>query len=217
MAIVKVQGPLGVNEGDASVTKAWTSTPTAGNLLIAIGRGENNISNASISGWTLAVSVQFGSNGYGGIWYKVAGAGEGDVTLDWTSSTATQLIISEWSGIASGTLDKTASTATTGAGVTSRSSGTTATTTADEELCIAGFFTGNTTSLQSFSNSFTDEFSLDTSPAYMASLIVASTGAYETTMSWTTSRVAGGCIATFKSQPILLGALRITYSTLAAM
>lgn len=196
--ITKVQGPLEIGESDASVTRAWTSTPIVGNLLVAIGKsGNRGIADASIAGWTLAISVQAGTASYMGIWYKVAGAAEGDVTLNWTSSTTTILIISEWSGLSVAVLDKTASTATTGGAVTSRSSGTTANTTTAVELCIAGFATGDVTSAQSFTNSFVDEYSSDIVALYMASLITAATSIYETTMAWTTSRVAGGCIATF--------------------
>lgn len=195
--ITRVQAAKGSQENDASVTISWNTTPTQGNLLIAVGRGTTTIGNASISGWTLASSalITTGASTVG-IWYKVAGASEGNVTLDWTGSTTTGFAIMEWSAGAT-ILDQISKTDDTGGTVTSRSSGTTPTTTVDDELVIAGVGTGASTTAQSWSNSFVDEYSPDTVTFYIGSLVVSSTGTYETTMSWTTARRAGGCIATF--------------------
>jgi hypothetical protein len=189
-----VQGPLGVSEADGSVTKAWTSTPIEGNLLVAIGDGSSVIGNASISGWTLAQSVLCGTTHTTAIFYKVAGAGEGSVTLDWTGSTSTTLTLMEWSNV--NTLDKVAKSDNTGS-VSSKTTGTTASTTANDELVVAALGVGNTVTSLTWSNSFTNRATgglLD----YCATLVVSSTGAQETTASWTTARVAGACIATFK-------------------
>ena len=203
MAITRVQVAKRVSSPSAQVTNAWASTPTQGNLLIAFGYGSNSDTNASITGWTKAVAINWGATACIALFYKIAGAAEGSVVLDWTSSTVTSVVTMEWSGV--DTLDKTAYTAHTGGTVTSRSSGTTAATTVADELCIAGFGTGNTTSAQSFSNSYTDEYSPDTVFEYLASLVVAATGAQETTMSWTTARFAGGLIATFYATPAAAG------------
>jgi hypothetical protein len=208
MAITKVQGVTVATAATNTVTTSFTNTPTSGNLLIAVLQSTANgtPTGDSVTGFTFAVRVQQGGAAHLALYYKVAGASESkNVVGTWTSSTNLNLAIMEWSGITSATLDKTASTATTGSGVTSRSSGTTATTTANIELCIAAFGQGNTTTAQSFSNSFTDEFSPDTVPMAIASLITSSTGTYETTESWTTSRVAGGLIATFKDGATLIG------------
>jgi len=197
--ITQVQAAKNGVTTSASVTVSWNITPTAGNLLIAFGRGGSADSNASISGWTKAVGNQCTTTVYQAIFYKIAGVGEGDVTLAWTSSTSTRLTIMEYSGIVTTSpLDKTAYTATTGSTVTSRSSGTTAATTVASELCMAFFITGDVISANSYSNSFTEEANQG-DIFFVASKIVSSMGVQETTMSWTTARLAGGCIATFKA------------------
>jgi len=200
MAISKVQDPLYIYEGDASVTLSFPNTPTAGNLMIALGRsGTNSYTNGSIDGWELATGVQTGTASHMGLWYKVAGAAESkDVTLDWTDSVDTMLIIEEWTGLSAAPLDQISSYYAAGT-VTSRTSGTTPTTAVADELCLAGFAMGSTISAESWSNSFVLEKRNSTTPKFLlGSLIVASTGTYETTLSWTTARTSGGLIATFK-------------------
>ncbi len=198
-----IQGPFGISEGDASVTRSWVdSTPIEGNLLVAVGRGTNAATNASISGWTQAVSALYGATGEVVIFYKIAGAGEGDVTLDWTGSTGTTLAIEEWSNIDPVPLDQTAKTDNTGCG-TSRSSGTTPATTVADEVLIVGFAMGAaiSTGSESYSNSFVDDLDVAaTHFCFIASKVVSATGAQECTISWTTTRVAGGVIATFKAK-----------------
>jgi hypothetical protein len=200
MAISKVQNAVYINEADASVTASFPNTPTEGNLMIALGRGTTAYTNASISGWTLASSTQTASSGAGmGLWYKVAGVGESkDVTLNWTDSTETMMFIEEWTGLSAIPLDQIADVDNSGS-VTSKSSGTTPTTTVADELCLAGFATSSTISAESWSNSFVLEKRNSSTPKFLlGSRIVASTGTYETTLSWTTARYAGGLIATFK-------------------
>ena len=200
MAISKVQDAAFIQEADASVTKSFPNTPTEGNLMIALGRGSTDGStNASISGWTNAVYTTTGTTANTlGLWYKVAGAAESkDVTLNWTDSITTYLVIEEWTGLSATPLDKIANVDNSG-GVTSKSSGTTDTTTVDDELCMAGFGMGNTVSAESWSNSFVQEYVNAGHLFFLGSLIVSSTGTYETTLSWTTTRVCGGLIATFK-------------------
>ena len=196
MAIAKVQG-LVVSFGTTSITTSFPNTPTEGNLLI-VWSSYTSGAGPAISGFTEAISAIEGSGGYIGIWYKVAGASESkDVVATNADGTAGLLDIEEWSGISSPTLDKTAKTDDTGGTVSSRSSGTTATTTANDELAVAGVAFGSYTSAQSWSNSFTDERSADTETNACGSKILSATAAIETTLSWTTARRAGGCIATF--------------------
>jgi hypothetical protein len=131
------------------------------------------------------------------MFYKIAGVGEGDVTINWTSSVSTAILLMEWTGIAASPLDKTAKSDNAGA-VHTKTSGTTDTTTVAKELVLANIQTGGVTTAQSWSNGFTDEYSPDAATIYVASLIVAATATYETAMTWTTDRVCGGLIATFK-------------------
>ncbi len=200
-AINKIQdNKTGISgAGDyTTVTVTWNSTPAVGNLLIAIARGyQGTIASASISGYTLAESAVCGSSGAVGIFYKIAGVGETGATLVWTGATASvYLAIEEWSPFASAPLDKINHTNNTG-GTTSRSSGTTPATTVNDELCIAAIGWGGAVTGLSWTNSFASEYASLSLYAY-ASLVISSTGTQETTASWTTSRVNGCCIATFK-------------------
>lgn len=200
MAIAKVQGPF-YNSGTTPLTKSFTNNPTTGNLMIAFAKGSTAATNASIPNWTLATSTLCTSSGWSALFYKVVGAGESkDVVLTWTSSAGTYIIIEEWSGLSATPLDQIADTDNTGSTVESRSSGTTSATTVADELCIAGFAMGNPVTSQSWSNSFTEEYGgpPTTLLIFLGSLIVTSTGTQTTTLSWTTARLTGGLIATFK-------------------
>jgi hypothetical protein len=153
MAIARVQAAVAAYYAGTPVTASFPNTPTEGNLMWAFGQGDTNATNASISGWTLAISTRCASAKWAALFYKVAGASESkDVSLAWTSSTATYCIIEEWGSFAgTPTLDKTKNQ-DYGASATSQTSGTTATTTAAAELCIAGFAMGSTFTSPSFSN-----------------------------------------------------------------
>lgn len=205
MAIARVQDRVYKTEDADTTTVSYGSTPIQGNLLIAISRGLGSpVTNASITGWTLAIGVAVVTASTGlGLWYKVAGVSESkDVVIDWTSATNIQITILEYGGFA-GTpvLDKVASVADTGSTVTSRSSGTTAETSLADELCLASFGMAGAVTDCSLTNSFVTVdplWSLSASQNYFAgSLVVSSVGTYETTISWTTARKAGGLIATF--------------------
>lgn len=162
-------------------------------------RGSNDISNASLAGWSIAKSASY-SSGVGGdlvIFYKIAGPGESKtVSLTWTSSTTTILILSEWTGISASPLDQSAKTDNQ-SGNTSISTNTTPTTSQAKELLLSLVSTGNTMGAHSWNNGFSLLEGIDEilCGGYR---IVSATGTYETTLSWTTTRIAGACIATFK-------------------
>lgn len=197
MSITRLQGPRIGFGGTGTITTTWLSTPTQGSLLLAL--VYDNSAVMSISGWLTAKSVVY--NGTGDIatlFYKVAGAGEGSVTTI-VGGTNTTMTIEEWSGVS--LLDQTASVPTTGVGVLTRSSGTTPLTTVGTELLIACFAMGAsvTTSSETYTNSFVEETNTETDFLFLARRIVASPGTYGTTCSWSTTRVCGGLIATFKA------------------
>jgi len=199
MAISKVQNAVFGIDGGVDVSVNFPNTPTEGNLMIALCRGTQVATNASIPGWTQATSTESNDPDVEFIvlFYKVAGAGESKtVTLTWTSSTVVNMIIEEWTGLSATPLDQIANVNAIATEAASRSSGTTPTTTVADELCIAGFAMNNSVSAQSWSNSFTEEY--DYNYLFLGSRIVSSTGTYETTLSWTTNRECGGLIATFK-------------------
>ena len=197
--ITLVQGVSIANSGAVS-NVAYSTVPTAGNLLVAVGWGTNSDTNASILGWTKVVSSKYIGSSYMALFYKVATTDEQTmVSLNWAGSGQTRLAIEEWSGLVNPTLDQVASTITTGVTVTSVSSGTTLVTTVPNELIIAAFGHGSSVSNRSYSNGFVENINVNNSNIWqVASQTVSSVGSYETRQSWTTARQAGGLIATFK-------------------
>ena len=198
-AISKIQNAQATTTGASPRVRAWDAGPTEGNLLIAIAYGNTDESNASIAGWSMAISAEYAGVGPKNvaIFYKIAGAGEGNVTLVWTDATACRLMIEEWTGFDPTPLDKTAFSNNVGA-VEFKTSGTTANTTVDDELCIAAFMHGANVTNVTYTNLYNAEY--DDGDCHFASLIVSSTGAQETRADWTTARITGGCIATFKGE-----------------
>jgi len=184
-----------------TVTKSYVNTPAEGNLLIAYAKGNSAATNASISGWTKVVTTNCTSTVDAALFYKIAGAAETkNVVLVWTGGTSIALIIGEWTGISNPVVDKIANQ-NYGASATSQTSGTTATTTVAKELCIVGFAaSGTTDATVSWTNSFVEQYKGTTTA--VGSLVTAATGAYGTTFTWTTARISGGLIATFKGDPL---------------
>lgn len=187
-----------------SVTVSWTSTPTAGNLLVARAIGVSATAAGAITGWTRVVSAQYGSTaGHVAIFFKIAGASEGNVTVTFTGATTTRLVIEEWSNSAGWAgSDVSANVNNTGSSVTSRSSGTTGTTAQADELAVAVWGAGGAVTSISFTNSFTSSFQQPTGSLtfWGAHKVLSATGTVETTASWTTARLCGGCVATFKGK-----------------
>lgn len=200
MSIAQVQSYVrGV--GTTSATATFGSTPTEGNLLIARAKGTSATAGGTISGWTAVVSVQYGtSTGWLTILYKIAGAGEStNVTVSFTSGTATALCIEEWSNT-DGWVGSDQSTSTATSSGTSKSSGTTGTTTMADELLITYAGMGGAVSSPSWNNSFSTSFT-EPSGAIVevgGQRVVSAIATYESTLSWTTTRYCAACIATFK-------------------
>lgn len=193
----------------ATHTINWGTTPVSGNLLILTAVSDATITTPT--GWTLANSAVDFSGTY--IFYKTAGASEGNISVSPTSSDCLAAVAFEYSGMAaSGQLDKTASA--TGQGTaTSVSTGTTATTTQSSELLIA--VAGTTTAVgngtgqlvSSWNNSFAIEANATPTGSTLntrngtASRTVSATGTYTTTatIGGTGSGHDSGIIAAFKA------------------
>jgi len=211
--ITNVQAAKYGSAASNSVTVSWTSTPTSGNLLVARAIGAAATDAGAISGWTLVSSARYGATtGFVSIFVKVAGGSEGNVTVTFTGSNPTRLVIEEWSsstGWAATPLDQSANTNNAGSTVTSRSTGTTGTTTVADELAVSVIGWGSAVTGISWSNSFTDSFSQPTGSLTFggAHKTLSATGTVETTASWTTARLAGAAIATFKTVATLTGAV----------
>lgn len=200
--ISNVQAPKYGTAASNSVTVSWTSTPTSGNLLVARAVGVAATDGGAISGWTSVDYARYGSTtGYTSIFVKVAGGSEGSVQVTYTSATTTRLVIEEWSNSdgwdATPTDQYTHDDSTSG---TSKSTGTTGATTIADTLAVAVIGWGGAVTGISWSNSFTADFEQPTGSLTFAGAhkILSSTGTQETTASWTTTRLAGAAIATFK-------------------
>lgn len=204
MAISRLTGQDATGtSGTTSVSATYVSTPTAGNLLIAALYDNAGTLGATITGWSLANSVQSSTSPESYVFYKVANGTESTtVTANSAGSTIMDLGIYEYTGFTGiPTLDKTAF-GSGNLGVTSVNTGTTATTTAVNELLfVEGATPGVVATAPSWSNSFVliSTISGTLSALFTGQLIVAATGAYTSTVSFTgASNFPNAIIATFK-------------------
>ncbi len=162
------------------------------------------------AGWTQAVALVDSGSTFT-IGYKIAGAAEGTgVTVSVSANDRQTLTIFEYSGIDTvSPLDQTASNRTNN--TTSCSTGTTATTSAAEELVIGAIGLQGSSGgwADTWTNSFTQQTTVESSgggnnshsASSTADRVVSATGTFETTESWTTTRVCVGAIATFEAAP----------------
>lgn len=184
----------------ASTTATLGATPTVDNLLVAVASGTNNINADTITGFTQAtVDIFVGSTYTITILYRVVQGGDGTgYTMTHTASSEASLWIGEYSSTGTWSLDVVANDGSNSAtGGTTRPTGTTTATAQSEELAIGAVGQGNTSSAQSWSNSFAVVY--DGSRIHVASKVLSATATQTSTMSWTTTRVSGGCIAVFKA------------------
>ena len=186
--------------GAASVTGTYGSTPTNGNLLIAVlGTQGSTGTPTGGSGWNLIVHENGANVRCISIWWKAAGAGEPTAhQFDLTSGTVMHLGLYEYSGMnVSSPVDQFDKDGN-GSNVTDSTVTTTAvTTTVADTLLIYGIFMNGTHGgASSWTNSFTEE--TETSRLAVASRIVSATGTYETDPTWVTPRQYGDAIVAFK-------------------
>lgn len=202
--ITNVQAPKYGTAAGNSVTVPWDSTPTAGNLLIARAIGAAAADGGDIPDWVRVDYARYGATtGRVSIFVKKAGASEGDVTVTFTGASTTRLFIEEWhssTGWPDVPTDKSTHLDNTGSTVTSKSTGTTGTTIVADELSVSVIGWGSAVTGISWSNSFSASFEQPTGALTFAGAhkILSSTGTQETTASWTTARLAGAAIATFR-------------------
>lgn len=204
-----------VNSNLLNTVVTFGAGATAGNLLVAVISGVATgpgTKEWTSSGWSKASQDSFGGAGNASaqveIMYKIAAGGETAVTFTgWgTSAWFTSIVMAEWSGIdTSSPLDVFANDGSNSASaVTSRATGTTGTTAQNDELAVAAVGQGNTVTALSWTNSFAtrDSNAQAGSGVYLADKILSATGTVTSTASWTTSRIAGGCVATFKGSVV---------------
>jgi hypothetical protein len=194
-----------------------TSAPKSGDLLIAtIGlnlAGGEHVSSIAESNvvWTKAAGYEVAGGADAEIWYGVVGSGaSASVTVTLTAATPQIVVdICEWSGLSvSSPVDQTA---TSSGRSTTMTTGTTATTTQANELCV-GAVCATSSGTDSGQSSPTNGFSLldgagyNPASGYSMSLgylyyIASATGTAGsgTTASTSAGLYWSGCIATFKA------------------
>jgi hypothetical protein len=189
-----------------NVTPTFGAGATAGNLLVAVicgtsfGQGE-----WTSTGWAKATKDIFATSYTVEIMYLVAAGGETGVTFTSAGTTpwVHSVVMAEYSGLHPvSPLDVFANDGTnSGAGVTSRATGTTAATAQNNELAIAAVGHGNTVTSLTWTNSYVtrDSEAQAGSGVYLAERILVTTSTQTSVASWTTARIAGGCIATFRA------------------
>ena len=174
-------------------------TGTAGNLLI-IDAFTHAIGFATPSGWTLDAS-EFNSteNDLQVRFSKISDGTESSITVDLSTAVGWTGIVREWSGITQTVDDSTTVARTTS--VSALLSGT-VTTTVDDTLIIAAVSKRAVTTAESWNSSFINALEHDraASPISIASAtrLVAATGSFSTTHSWTTATTVMGIIVAYK-------------------
>ena len=199
----------------------FTSTPTAGNLMVVLWGADNATSagetqGVNEAGWTEVVSRDLtGSGSRIKMFAKIAGAGESKTvtvveTNGGTFSYATIIIgefssTSGWGSLAGLTTDSAASAGTT----TSLAVGSVNAANASD-LVIAGVYPtgGSAGAWGGWSNGFTTmEWTGGGRGGY---LFTGSAGTYTTTLTWATARYAGGVIAVFAPTVAATGCPKMT-------
>ncbi len=223
--ITRVQGPARGTSSSSTITVTMFSTPTTGNVLIAVigtyrTDGDNVRTVSSISGgsgaeatWHKINSEDYSYNAPGSytgndfaanveIWMGIVSTGSTTVTITISGSSNTNAVadICEYSGIATASPYYDRIATSTGTDSTPSSTGTTSTTTQASELWIGGI----TITDNSAQNSPTNGFTLidgtvygSMSLAYLEK-VVSTTGAANSGTSTSGNYRYVGCIATFK-------------------
>lgn len=184
-----------------SVSAVFSSTPVAGNLMIASVTASVGVGSIAISGWSTANSIAVGLAGGLVVFYKVAGAGESTtVTATGTLATFMDIHIEEVDGIDDvSPLDKVASAADSGSGVTSRSSGTTASITQANEFVYTAVATVTDNGAGA---AWTNSVTLENTTLHLITgdKSVSTVATYESTASWVNSVRAAGIAVTFLAE-----------------
>ena len=178
------------------VTVVLDSTPIEGNLLTASLYGGSAEEDMSVAGFAKVISSEYSTTPKDVVLYwKVAGAAEStSVVGTATDAINSYMIVQEWAGV--NAVDQSVANPNVG-GVTEMLSGE-ITTTVNDELLIAVWGLGASSGEgESFTNSFSQVAMAGNTVFYAATRIVAATGTYSSTFSWTTDRIAGGLIASF--------------------
>lgn len=204
MAISLVQKSTGkTGTGTSITTNALGVAATAANLLLAwIGSNDGSCTNPV--GYTTVIDIIDTTNDdFIRLVGKIAAGGESTMAFTALGGNSHCIGSMEYTGNVTTDLascvDVTASS-TVSVGVTSKTSGTTATTAQNDELSVALWHVRADVTSESYSNSFVEQYALFLATSNnVADKIESAAGTKESTMSWTTSGSAIGAIATFKA------------------
>jgi hypothetical protein len=178
----------------SSWTVSFSPTPTSGNLLVALGIADKNITFSNVpTGWTrivsdIAVSAGVSSQAI----YKISDGTETGVTFTATTSQSCAGVCAEYSGASYATLDVTSSNSNATAS-TSLSTGTTATTSQANAIAIAMFGADSAQNVdltRSYATGYTEQIftgtvSAGTPSAQLADKVLSATGTQSCTFSTT--------------------------------
>jgi hypothetical protein len=199
VAIALVQSKIQANLATTAGVVTFTSTATAGSLLIVlIGVPSLETATAVTGVWTKDMG---GSSSLRIHAYSKHTADGTETDFQWTGSVSQgqAAFFSEWSGISGGVLDQFANGS--GTSVTSMSTGTTPTTTAADEVAVTVVACGSSMSGAGavWTNSFTDLGTAFASTRWGRKILTA-TGTQESTYgAWTTARTGNSAILTYKA------------------
>lgn len=199
--------PLASNTS-ASLNFVYPAAPYYKSILVAA--TYSNVAAAqsiSGSGWTQVASRLFGAGSIHQIslWAKIVEVGTKTYTLTTTGSTVSRAMGLEYDGVIytsiAAATDQTNSNIDAGANVTTLTSGSITTTSANDVL-IAAWGLDSTSSAWSVGSSFTIRGS--NTRMVVADRIVTGTGTYNPSLTWTTSRRVGAVIISLKETAALL-------------
>lgn len=204
MAIVQVQTPIqGRQTSSTTGAATYTNPPTPGSLLVAVcGTVLSGVTTTMPAPWN--EDVEFSRIHVYSCICPADGSLNGSITFTESGAATTCAIhLYEYSfaGFARPVLDKVVQTSTS-ASATSLTTGTTATTTVADEVCIGGVSGGGSIVVGSpvWTNSFAN--GVTGTELVSAARIVTATGAYSSTWgTWTTSRAVHGAIVTYRWFP----------------
>lgn len=201
MAIALVQRVTPTTTGSgASITATFASTPTSGNLMVAI-ICSNDGTATNPSGWTTAINnYNATEDDFIRIAYKVAGASE-STAVTFTGLTNNHVLdIMEFSGTDATPLDDTGNTART-TSVQTLAVGTTesCTTTVNDTVAIAGLILRGTAASPSINDSYIGlQNALNSVSLLSAYKILTASGLTNPSFSWTNAGTAWAVVAAFK-------------------
>jgi hypothetical protein len=183
----------------SSVTATYPVATTSGNLLIASLWANVGLGLETMTGWTIVDTCSINTTSSAGLWYRLSDGTETTVTGGATGAGSMRLHVYEYTGNANPVVVDQHANVDNGSGTVTSLASSTINTANANDLLFAVFGLSSSVTGITFSNSFNARQTDATVRMCDADQIVAATGAYTTTMSWTTAVRAGAVIAGFQA------------------